>query len=178
MSMSSPSSEPEPQPRRTRRLLPVADVLAAIKAHRGNITRIAEQFDVPRSVIYLKIRSKPTLVQAQNDEREARKDRIEKGLDDAIDRGERWAIALGITLLCADRGYKLPKNGVFGDGETKISEVNVTSIAINAYEEGQFAPPGAEAVRITALAPPPEPDDPDDSLLIEGEFTEAQGDGE
>jgi transcriptional regulator of acetoin/glycerol metabolism len=42
--------------------LPVADVEAAIKQYRGNITRVADHFGVKRSVIYLKIRSKPTLV--------------------------------------------------------------------------------------------------------------------
>ena len=160
--------------------LPVADVETAIKKFRGNITRVADHFGVKRSVMYLKLRAKPTLAQAMHDEREARKDRIEMGMDEAIDRGERWALALGVTLLCADRGWKLPKNngsGVFGDGEDKLDSITIRSVNVTSYEPGTFAPKGTPIVQISALAPPPEPDD-DGIITIEGELAEPPDDGE
>ena len=111
--------------------LPVADVLVAIKQHKGNISHIAEQFGVKRSVIYLKLRSKPTLNQALIDERERWKDLAERNVHDALVRGERWATMFVLTTIAKDRGWALPKNGIFTDG--KSSSINVQSISITTF---------------------------------------------
>ena len=165
---------------RHKTVLPVEDVKNAIVQYRGNVSRIAEHFGVERTVIYLKMRSKPTLVQAHHDQKEARKDRIEAGFDAAIDRGERWAISLGLAMLCGDRGYVTKASGIFGeDGPGQVTQLTVNNISIQGIEHDRFAPAGTESVHIEAIAPPPEPDpeSEDDTLIIEGEFTEADDAG-
>ena len=120
---------------RAYRKLPVEDVLAAIKAHKGNISYIAEQFDVPRSVIYLKIRSKPTLTQAIIDQKESWKDKAESNVANLLDAGDWRATAFVLTTIAKDRGWVLPKNGgTFGDGEpSRINEVNIQAVTINTF---------------------------------------------
>lgn len=174
--MSSPS--PEPQQRRPYRTLPVADVLAQIKAHHGNVSRIAEHFGVQRTVIYTKLRAKPTLAQAIADERERLKDMAESNVYAALLREERWATAFVLTTIAKDRGWALAKNGVFAEGEPgNVTTVSVQAINIQTIEHNRFAEPGTESVHIAALPPPPEPtDDESDTLLIEGEFTKADDD--
>jgi hypothetical protein len=160
---------------RAYRKLPVEDVLAAIKAHKGNVSYIAEQFDVPRSVIYLKIRSKPTLTQAMIDIKEGWKDKAESNIAELLESGDYRATVLVLTMLCRDRGWALPKNGVFGDGDPgKIDAITVQAITINTYEHNTFAPEGTQGVKIEAVPPPQEPaaSDEADTLLIEGELAQ------
>ena len=104
---------------RTNRKFPVEDILAAIKAHHGNISRIALQFNVQRSNIYQKIHSKRTLIQALHDEREAWKDLAESNLYEDLVAKERYATLFVLQTLARDRGWVLSKNAgsPFGDGD-------------------------------------------------------------
>ena len=152
---------------RSYKKLPIEDVLVAIKKHKGNISYIAEDFDVPRSVIYLKIRAKSVLTQAMMDIKEGWKDRAQSNVADALERGERWATVFVITMLCADRGWVLPKNTV-NDNAGQIDKVIVNGVTITGIEHNQFATPDMQGVTITTQ---PEPsDDDDDALIIEGEL--------
>jgi hypothetical protein len=151
-------------------------VLAAIRFHHGNISAIAEQFGRFRNVIYNKINSSKVLMQAQQNERERWKDLAERNANELLEARDIRFTMFVLTTLCASRGWVLPKNlggsGPFGDGEGKISEVNVNGINITAYDEGQFAKRGTPAVTFAALPPPPEPDD-DGVLTIEGELAKS-----
>jgi transposase-like protein len=62
-------STPKPQQRRAYWKFPTEDILAAIKAYHGNVSRIAEQFDVQRHQIYQRINTKQILKQALINER-------------------------------------------------------------------------------------------------------------
>ena len=173
MSMSSPS--PEPKQRRPYRSFPVEDVLAAIKFHHGNISRIAEQFDVPRHQIYAKIYSKATLTQAWKNERERWKDLAESNVHIALVNGERWATMFVLTTIAKERGWALPKNALSEDVGS-IEKVVVNSITIQGIEHNEFATRDTKSVEIKTIAAPPEPEDPDDSLIIEGELVEESDD--
>ena len=74
-----------------------------------------------------------------------------------------------LTTIAKDRGWALPKNGIFTDGES--SSINVQSISITTFESDTYAPPGTQGVELQALAPPA-PDDDNEALIIEGEFVE------
>ena len=125
-----------------------------------------------------RFRSKPTLAQAIAEQREALKDLAEKGIWEAVTRGERWAIMFVLTTIGKDRGWALPKNGLLTDEPSQLNTVTVNNIAINGLAHDTFAPAGTESVHIEAIAPPPpEPESEDDTLIIEGEFTEADDAG-
>jgi hypothetical protein len=169
------------QQHRPYRKLPVADVLAAIKAHHGNVSAIAEQFDVQRNYVYTKIRSKPTLLQAFTDEREALKDLAERNIREDLEARDWRATAFVLTFLARDRGWALPKaSSPFADGDSHVNEVNIQAVNIQSFEPGSFAPRGTAPVSLNALPPPPETED-SEGIIIEGSLAtevEAQGDDE
>ena len=107
-----------PKPHKARdpkRGVPLAatddDVLRAIKAQRGNMSRIADVFSVARSTIHDRIQRNPILKQALADERE-------RFVDDLEDACEHQAVndkdtTLKIFLLktrARTRGYEQDNN--------------------------------------------------------------------
>lgn len=86
------------------------------------------------------------------------------------------ATMLTLTTLGKSFGWVLPKNGdAFGGGEpSQVTTVNVQAVTINSYEEGQFVQPDTPIVKITAIAPPAEPED--DGITIEGTLVEDDDD--
>lgn len=72
---------------------------------KGNVTRVAEFFSVCRTTMNAFIQSHPILIQTTKDAREARLDRTEDKLGDAIESGEGWAVCFMLKTLGKSRGY-------------------------------------------------------------------------
>jgi hypothetical protein len=73
--------------------------------HKGNITYVSSEYPTTRWGIYYHIKRSPYLQFVFKDAREKRVDEAERKLDEAIERGEAWAIALVLRTLGKERGY-------------------------------------------------------------------------
>jgi hypothetical protein len=90
---------------------------ALYKSH-GMITSAADSLGICRQTIYTALKEWPECQEEIDAWKVRRKDRAEYKLDEAIERGESWAIAF--CLKNSERGYsdKLDWSGV---GEVKIT---------------------------------------------------------
>ncbi len=83
--------------------------------NKGNITYVAAEYPSTRWNIYYHIKRSLYLQFVFEDARERRVDEAERKLDEAIERGEAWAIALVLRTLGRGRGYieKVEQSGSF-----------------------------------------------------------------
>ena len=72
---------------------------------KGNVTAVATAYGCTRWNVYKHIDRSPYLQYIFEDARERRLDTAEAKLDEAIERGEPWAIALILRTLGRKRGY-------------------------------------------------------------------------
>lgn len=97
-----PEDDP-PQPKKQK--LRLSTIKRRIIEFRGNVCRIADSFGRDRQTIYNYIKRYPQLEPLLAEAREIRLDRAEGSLDDAVDRGEGWAVALILKTIGKKRGY-------------------------------------------------------------------------
>jgi hypothetical protein len=103
MAEDTPTPDPKQGPLEKLRL---STIKKRIVEYRGNVARIAKSFGRDRQTIYNYLKRydavlRPILEAAQ----EIRLDHAEGSLDDAIDRGEGWAVALLLHTKGRKRGY-------------------------------------------------------------------------
>jgi len=72
---------------------------------KGNLSAVAAKFGVTRRTVYNWLEADAELQQAVVDAREAMLDLAENKLEEAIDAGQGWAIALALKTVGKQRGY-------------------------------------------------------------------------
>jgi len=83
----------------------VPEIIAAIKAERGFITRAAQKLGCSRRTMYRYIHRHPTVLQALEDEREKRHDYVEDKLMQVIEDKSVPAIMFYLRTIGRARGY-------------------------------------------------------------------------
>lgn len=83
----------------------VADIREALSKHNGNVTASARALKITRQSLWERIQKNEGLQDHLHQTREVRVDKAEDKLDEAIERGEGWAIAMTLKTLGKDRGY-------------------------------------------------------------------------
>jgi len=82
-----------------------AAIAGAIAQLKGNLSAVAAKFGVARCTIYEWLAGDAELQRAVTDAREAMLDLAESKLEEAIDAGQGWAIALALKTVGKQRGY-------------------------------------------------------------------------
>lgn len=82
-----------------------AKIPELIANHRGNVSAIARELQMPRSSLHVIIHDDPTLKQLLADERERMLDNAEDKLGQAVDMGEAWAVCFTLKTQGKERGY-------------------------------------------------------------------------
>ena len=102
-----PARKKKPAKSKRVRLRPLTDVgvAAALARHKGNLASVARHFGVTRQAVQKYVGDRPALGQVALDQREARVDRAESKLDDAVGKGEAWAVKYTLGCLGKHRGY-------------------------------------------------------------------------
>jgi hypothetical protein len=77
----------------------------ALTKANGNMSEAARILGCARSTVYERCIAKPELMQISLDNREALLDMAENKLEEAVQDGKPWAIAMVITKLGKTRGY-------------------------------------------------------------------------
>lgn len=80
-------------------------IIAAIQAARGILSAAARELGMSRQGLYKRLRHSAALLEALEHERESLVDLAEQKLIEALESGERWAIALTLTRLGRHRGW-------------------------------------------------------------------------
>lgn len=82
-----------------------AQVAAAIREHRGNVTLAAASLGIRRQSLYRYIRNHPTVREALEEARESMIDHVESRLyKEALD-GKPWAVRFFLSHQARHRGY-------------------------------------------------------------------------
>ena len=108
MTVEGGDVDDKPAPKRKGGRKPILDpelVAAAIMELRGNLSAVAQRFNVHRSSVSELIEKRPTLQRILQDTRETRTDTAEDRLGDAIDKGEAWAVCFYLKTQGKARGY-------------------------------------------------------------------------
>lgn len=105
--------------KRGKKILTDRTVEAALLKCRGNYAAAAKALGVTRQAVSKYVKERPELLEAVNDQREARIDRAESALDKAIDRGAPWAISLTLRTQGKERGW-VERQEVTGKNGTPI----------------------------------------------------------
>lgn len=95
------------------------ELAAALKATRGKITLAAEAVGCSRQTMHKRINEAPGLQEIVEHYRDRITDKAETGLENAIDNGEHWAIALALKTLGKDRGY-VERSEVVSQNDIKL----------------------------------------------------------
>lgn len=98
----------------------------ALRKHRGLVSKAAEALGLSDGSVRERISRHPRLQVVLSEARERRVDAAEYRLDQAIENGEAWSIALVLKTIGKDRGY-VERNEITGkDGaDLVIREVVV-----------------------------------------------------
>lgn len=85
--------------------LTVEKLAPVLEATRGNMAAAARRLGYTRAHVSKFVQDHPTLHEIVNQAREARVDYAESKLDEAINKGEAWAICFTLKTLGKSRGY-------------------------------------------------------------------------
>jgi hypothetical protein len=110
--------------------LTVATVAKCLRQANGNLTPVAKAFHVTRQAVQEYVARHPTLRHLISDLHESRVDVAESKLDEALDRGEKWAILFALRSEAGRRrgwGEKTDRT----QAETPLQPIQVVEIAIH-----------------------------------------------
>lgn len=103
------------------------DIAAALTQSYGIIAWAARQLGMSRQALYERIARDPALRLTLEHAREELVDIAEMQLAAALDRGERWAVALVLTRLGRHRGW----------GDSAPASATPEGRALDAYDQAQ-----------------------------------------
>jgi len=81
------------------------EVAAALRMNHGNVSATARSLDCDRTTVLNYCQQFPTVQAAREEGVEIRIDRVEEKWEEAVERGESWAIQLGLRGQGAKRGH-------------------------------------------------------------------------
>lgn len=112
----------ETKPNKNKKGQTDQSLIKAIYAARGNITNTAKLIGLSRCHLSTRINSSPELVKAVEEAKEIRLDIAESKLDEAVEKGEGWAICFILKCLGKKRGY-IEKSEAEIANEAKLAEL-------------------------------------------------------
>lgn len=81
------------------------EVAAALRANHGNVSATARSLKCDRTTVLNYCQQFPSVQAAREEGVEIRIDRVEEKWEEAVERGESWAIQLGLRGQGAKRGH-------------------------------------------------------------------------
>ena len=145
MSETNGTPETPSQPLRVR-VLRLRLVRKVILEKRGNITRIAEALGRSRQSVYEYLdRNADKLADVLAEAQEVRLDKAEGSLDDAIDRGEGWAVKALLEQKGRKRGYGRILSHVGGIDQATGEDLPISiTLPDNGRENNGAENPGSQ----------------------------------
>ena len=101
-----------------------AKIPELIATHRGNVSAIARELQMPRSSLHVIIQDDPTFKQLLADERERMLDNAEDRLGMAVDKGEAWAVCFTLKTQGQERGY-IEKQKIEHSGTVEVATFEI-----------------------------------------------------
>lgn len=83
----------------------IQQLAECMKRHKGSLSKVATELDLPVEVVRRKVRFTPELQRVKRNIIEEKLDKAEEKLDDQVENGNITAITYTLTNLAKERGY-------------------------------------------------------------------------
>lgn len=113
------------------------EIERALRSHNGYVYAAARSLGCTPKTIYRRLSKVQYLQDALDEIRGFELDYTELKLHEAIERGERWAIALKLKTQGKDRGYSERTEVTGKEGERVVYEVRFSEPLIEDRHEGE-----------------------------------------
>lgn len=129
----------------SRRRYSISEMSEALRASKGLVSVAAERLGCSHQTLYNGLKRSDKLRSVLKQQREVRIDVAEAKLDEALERGEAWAVALTLKTLGRRRGYverrEMDSTVQHVNTELRIVEKIVPS-PVRAREQAALGAPG------------------------------------